>query len=315
MMAHDSEPLISDVACNFNSADMPPIVSIIVPCYKQAHFLPVTLASVQSQSLKDWECLIINDGSPDDTESVAKSWVEKDERFRYFSKENGGLPSARNFGLVHARGRFIQFLDSDDVILPNKLELQVQQLSANQSHCLSFCDYKLGSENDIYTPPDSAVYLPPILDEVTTVYELAADWETRLSIPAHCFLFNKAFFDQGIMFNEALANHEDWDCWMQIFNISKNIYYCPEKLAIYRYRPDSMCRSLGRNLVKMKEGYLQAIDYQLNNNSYSRELKAILRVKRAEINLIARMMLDSDQSFVTLLKILVKKIINRMRRL
>ena len=64
-MAHDSEPLVSDVACNFDSADMPPIVSIIVPCYKQAHFLPVTLASVQAQSLKDWECLIIDDGSPE----------------------------------------------------------------------------------------------------------------------------------------------------------------------------------------------------------------------------------------------------------
>lgn len=77
MTANDSVPLIADEARNINSADMSPIVSIIVPCYNQAHFLHDTLASIQSQTLKDWECLIIDDGSLDETESVAKSWVEK----------------------------------------------------------------------------------------------------------------------------------------------------------------------------------------------------------------------------------------------
>ena len=110
------------------------------------------------------------------------------------------------------------------------------------------------------------------------------------------------------MFNEALANHEDWDCWMKIFIKAKKIIYSPEKLAIYRYHPESM----SKDLEKMKEGYLQAIDYHLNNHSCNRELKAILRLKRAEISLSYRRMLGFDQSFVTLLKILIKKITNRM---
>jgi Glycosyl transferase family 2 len=79
MMTHDSEPLFSDIACNLNSADMSPIVSIIVTCFNQAHFLSITLARIQSQTLKEWGGLIIDDGSPDDTESVAKSWVAKRE--------------------------------------------------------------------------------------------------------------------------------------------------------------------------------------------------------------------------------------------
>lgn len=79
MMAHHSETLISDADCNFNSADMSPIVSIIVTCFNQAHFLSFTLVRIQSQTLKEWGGLIIDDGSPDDTESVAKSWVAKRE--------------------------------------------------------------------------------------------------------------------------------------------------------------------------------------------------------------------------------------------
>ena len=302
-MANDSDVLNADVSRTSKASDMSPIVSVIVPCYKQAHFLSETLASVQSQTLKEWECLIIDDGSPDETESVAKSWVEKDGRFLYFRKENGGLANARNFGIVRARGRFIQFLDSDDVIMPNKFQLQVQRLSGCPAHSVSFCDWERGSENDIYTPPNPRHYLPPILGEVTSVYELAADWETRLSIPAHCFLINKVFFEQGVLFDETLASHEDWDCWMKIFIRAEKIIYSPEKLAIYRNHPESMTK----NFEKMKQGFLNAIDLHLNNSSSNRELKAILRVKRAEVELIYRKF-GLRQMFAGLLKILVRKI-------
>lgn len=256
-----------------------PIVTVIIPCYKQAHFLPETLACIQSQTLENWECLIIDDGSPDETEAIANSWTAKDARFKYFRKENGGLSSARNFGIHHASGKFIQFLDSDDVILSNKLEIQVQQITDEPDHSLSFCDYSRGGANDIYTPLNSSRHLPPILDEVTSIYELAGDWETRLSIPVHCFLFNRIFFTEGVRFDESLANHEDWDCWMRIFAKAGSIKYCPEKLAIYRYHTASMCQ----DQAEMKNGYLRAIDKHLADAMVSREIKAILRVKRAEI--------------------------------
>jgi hypothetical protein len=242
----------------------------------------VTLASIQAQSHQDWECLIVDDGSPDQTEAVAQSWVAGDRRFSYFRKENGGLSSARNFGLQCARGSFIQFLDSDDVILPDKLQCQLRQLAGRPEHSLSFCDYSRGGVGDIYAPLASpAPYRPPVLGEATSIYELAADWETRLAIPPHCFLFNRAFFDEGIDFDETLANHEDWDCWMRIFARAEWIGYLAQKLVIYRYHPESMCR----DLVKMKEGYLQAIDKQLQSAALSRQVKAILRVKREEVRL------------------------------
>jgi len=264
-----------------------PLISVIVPCYNQSRFLPDALDSVFRQTIKDWECIIIDDGSSDDTKRVAYEWIERDSRFRYYYKENGGLSSARNYGLSNAMGRYIQFLDADDVILTNKLELQSQQL-ANSSYSFSFCDYLRGSEENINVQPSpDAHHLPPLLGEVTSVYEMAADWETRLSIPAHCFLFNRTFFDEGILFDESLPNHEDWDCWMQVFHKADEIHYCPQKLAIYRFHSYSMCS----DLTKMRDGFLKAINKQLEEKSYSRELRAILRLKRAEIKSIYDVML------------------------
>ncbi|WP_374360648.1 glycosyltransferase family 2 protein, partial [Cloacibacterium sp.] len=75
-----------------------PLISVVVPCYNQAQYLDECLQSVLNQTYQDWECIIVNDGSPDHTEEIAKNWVEKDTRFIYLSKENGGLSSARNAG-------------------------------------------------------------------------------------------------------------------------------------------------------------------------------------------------------------------------
>jgi len=261
----------------------------------QAQYLPIALASVQSQTLTNWECIIVDDGSPDGTAQVAKHWASSDARFLYHHKNNGGLSSARNHGLAVARGRYIQFLDSDDVILPSKLELQVDQLSETSTHSLAFCDYYRGSAPDIYIRLDrQPAYLPPVVDEVPSVLELGADWETRLSIPAHCFLFSRAFFDQGINFDESLVNHEDWDCWMQIFRVALDIKYRPDKLAIYRHNQTSMTA----NLVTMRDGYLKAIDKQIHMNSDNRALLAILRLKRSEMDLIYRSKIRSQSPLV-----------------
>ena len=92
------------------------MISVIVPCYNQAHYLDECLQSVLDQTYQNWECIIVNDGSPDNTEEVAKKWVEKDSRFKYLLKENGGLSSARNAGINVAKGEWILPLDSDDRI-------------------------------------------------------------------------------------------------------------------------------------------------------------------------------------------------------
>ena len=81
-----------------------PKVSIIIPCYNQEEFLEKTLQSVENQTFSDWECLLIDDGSIDKTGEIAKSWSEKDSRFKYHKRENQGVTKTRDFGLEQAKG-------------------------------------------------------------------------------------------------------------------------------------------------------------------------------------------------------------------
>lgn len=116
-----------------------PKVSIIVPCYNQAQFLGEALQSVLNQTNTNWECVIVNDGSPDNTEEVAQKWVEKDTRFRYLKKENGGLSNARNAGITRAKGEFILPLDADDKIGQNYLKLAIKAFQEDESLKVVYC--------------------------------------------------------------------------------------------------------------------------------------------------------------------------------
>src|SRR4030095_15755118 len=95
---------------------MEPLVSAVIPCYKQGHFLAEAVQSVLGQTVNDLECIVVNDGSPDTTREVARQLVSGDPRVRYIEQMNRGLAAARNRGLGEARGRFIQFLDGDGSI-------------------------------------------------------------------------------------------------------------------------------------------------------------------------------------------------------
>jgi glycosyltransferase involved in cell wall biosynthesis len=95
--------------------------SIIIPAYNVENYLPDCLLSIQKQSFRDFEVLIVDDGSTDGTRQVAKKFASHDSRFKVFQKENGGVSSARNVGLEHAIGKFVWFIDGDDYIHPESL--------------------------------------------------------------------------------------------------------------------------------------------------------------------------------------------------
>src|SRR5690606_19624568 len=107
-------------------------VSIIVPCYNYAKFLPFALDSILAQQLGAWECVIVDDGSTDDTGVVARAYVNKDRRFRYVYQQNSGLSAARNTGLKNTTANYIQLLDADDLIDAQKLLLQATYLDEHR---------------------------------------------------------------------------------------------------------------------------------------------------------------------------------------
>lgn len=123
-----------------------PDVSVIVPCYKQAEFLDECISSVLEQTFQNWECIIIDDGSPDNTYETAKKWTEKDTRIKYYKKNNGGLCSARNYGISLARGKYVLPLDADDKIGKRYMELALPYFKINDNIKIVYCKAELFGE-------------------------------------------------------------------------------------------------------------------------------------------------------------------------
>jgi glycosyltransferase involved in cell wall biosynthesis len=196
---------------------MNPLVSIIVPCYNQAQYLDESLQSVLEQTYQNWECIIVNDGSPDNTEHVAAKWIESDSRFRYFYQQNSGVSFARNNGIGMAKGEFILQLDADDKIASTLIEKVV--LGFNDPNCqLVYCDVMLfGFKEGKYQLPSYS-------------YE-------KLLVQ-NCFVICSAFKKSDWLkvggYDETLKSFEDWDFWIRILNPQSKVFKISEDLYFYR---------------------------------------------------------------------------------
>ena len=208
---------------------MSSLISIIVPCYNQAEYLEEALDSVFAQSYQNWECIIINDGSQDNTESAAIKWCKKDKRFKYLNKVNGGLSSARNKGIENALGEYILPLDADDLIHSEYLEIAIHSFATNNSLNLVYCNaYKFGLEN--------------------------GEWDTGMYDYRKLLLFNHIFCSaiyrkQDWMrvggYDEQLkSGWEDWAFWIKLLNKDSIVHKIPKILFYYRTKQSSMLKNL-----------------------------------------------------------------------
>ena len=113
-----------------------PLVSIITPCYNSGEYLPVVIDSVIAQTFNDWEMIIVDDGSTDNSRQVIEDYIAKDSRIRYYrlEKSSGSPAKPRNMAIDYAKGKYIAFLDSDDVWLADKLQCQVDFAEKNNYH-------------------------------------------------------------------------------------------------------------------------------------------------------------------------------------
>jgi glycosyltransferase involved in cell wall biosynthesis len=224
------------------------LVSIIVPCYNQAQYLDESLQSVLDQTYTNWECIIVNDGSPDNTEEVAKKWVKKDSRFLYLHKENGGLSSARNAGLEIARGEYIQFLDSDDWIATTKLELSINLLMVAIDNNVKIAISNFGRFIDKIDEP--LLEYSSLKEEYFNFESLLYEWDETFAIPIHCGLFEKTLF-QNFKFPESLKAKEDWVMWVSLFYKDCHAIHINKTLALYRINPNGITRKdMTQDIIK-----------------------------------------------------------------
>ncbi|WP_051929321.1 glycosyltransferase family 2 protein [Flavobacterium sp. 83] len=229
-----------------------PLVSIIVPCYNQGQYLNEAIQSVLDQTYFNWECIIVNDGSTDNTEQIALEWREKDTRFIYYYKENGGLSTARNFGLNKVKGDYIQFLDSDDCLDSRKFEKSMYyfNLSKNKDVKIVISNFKM-FDNDMSKLSDPYCNLNL---EFFNFESLLYQWEDSFTIPIHCGMFETSLF-YYFRFPENLKAKEDWVMWVSLFQKKYEAIFNDEFLAFYRKNPNSMTKS--KNLLP---DFLKAIE-------------------------------------------------------
>ena len=127
-----------------------PLISIIIPTYNRAHLIGETLESVMAQTYTNWECLVVDDGSTDNTHEVANSYVLNDSRFIFVKNERKkGAQGARNTGILHAKGEFIQFFDSDDIMLPTTVETLINELQKSGADIATCYSNVLDNDDEI----------------------------------------------------------------------------------------------------------------------------------------------------------------------
>ncbi|MCK6601562.1 MAG: glycosyltransferase [Bacteroidetes bacterium] len=278
-----------------------PAVSIIIPCYNYGHFLGEALDSVLNQTFQDWEAIIVDDGSTDNSKEVAVAYENKDSRFRYIFQSNSGTSAAKNNGLKNASGRFIQFLDADDYLFPRKLAVQVESLNQTGA-ALSVCDYHKSGPDDLLTPIQENFHRIRLGENKKL--DLLFNWERNLSIPIHCFLFDRAQIPAELfLFSPELKNHEDIHLWLRIFWRSPEICYTQEVLAVYRKTPGG----LTKNIREMRAGYVKALSLFSAEVTLSEPEKEILQRK---INLIL-FWLPSNSELVARLVRPLKKVFGK----
>jgi len=190
------------------------LVSVIIPCYNYGHLLHEALESVLNQTYKNWECIIIDDGSNDNTKDVAEKYIALDSRFNYIHQKNKGLAAARNTGLLIAKGDYIQLLDADDVLPSTKIGNHVSILdNRNEVDLVYGIVYIFVKSLNTIDAAKLFVLEPPPLSG-TRDQILSSLIEDNMFL-VHCCLFRRSITHDVGLFNERMITCEDWNFWFR----------------------------------------------------------------------------------------------------
>ena len=197
------------------------LVSIITPSYKSERFISQTIESVLAQTYQNWEMIIVDDVSPDDSNEIIEEYCKKDSRIKLIKLEiNSGPAVARNTGIELAEGKYIAFLDSDDIWLPKKLEKQIQFMK-NSNVLLCYSSYLTIDENseevNIFTIPKTKVSYKELL-KTCIIGNLTAIYDAEQ--------IGKTYMEN--------IGHEDYTLWLEILKKIDYAHGIKEPLAKYR---------------------------------------------------------------------------------
>lgn len=217
-----------------NNSSHRPRVSVIIPTYNRSRLLQLAVESAFAQTYREVEVIVVDDGSTDDT---AEAMARYDGRFIYLRQANQGVAAARNAGIQAASGDYLTCLDDDDLILPDKIERQVQLLASQPEIGLVHCRFYRADESGEYL---DKVGLLPEGEVLGRLVRSNFVWASAPLIPRHCF-------DQVGLFDEETPSiTADWDMWLRIARAGYRFACVQEPLGVYRIHKDNMMSDVSR---------------------------------------------------------------------
>jgi glycosyltransferase involved in cell wall biosynthesis len=212
-----------------------PFFSVIISLYNKENFIENTLKSVINQRFVDFEIIIINDGSTDSSAEKVKQFV--DSRIRYYYKDNGGVSTARNYGIELAKSNFITFLDADDYWYPEFLEQMFENIYRFPEQMVFSAATEIESSNKVFPSKYSI--------SKTGDFEIVNYFSASLKesvIWTSCAVFHKSVFEKSGVFDPTIKISEDTDLWIRI-GLDYSILFSWKILARYVYDSESISRN------------------------------------------------------------------------
>ncbi|MDI5887395.1 glycosyltransferase family 2 protein [Flavobacterium yafengii] len=218
------------------------IVSIIIPCFNSKVTLEATLESVLRQKYQNWEAIIVNDGSTDETEEIALHWVNKDDRFRYYSKQNEGLGKTRNFAINKSCGTLILPLDSDNQLEEDFVENAISIFESNRNIGVVYGHAQyFGKKNEFWKVEEYK------LEKILIENYIDA-----------CAIYKKVLWQQvgGYDENMPYQGLEDWELWIAFGVINVNFFHLNKITFKYYLSENSMIRSFTNEMTLLSRDYI-----------------------------------------------------------
>ncbi|AWK02991.1 hypothetical protein HYN56_01670 [Flavobacterium crocinum] len=285
------------------------LISIIIPTYNRAEFIRETLNSILVQTYKNWECIIVDDGSVDNTADLIKEFQLKDNRIKYYhrpEKRIKGPNSCRNYGFELSKGDYIKWLDSDDILNINALETTSHYFSKHFDLIVSSLEYIDINKNII--EKDHNFFSDNIIQDYLigkiAYYISPPTWKRS-------FLNNRAY-----LFDEEITNLDDWDFNLRMLYENPSVAYLNDKLIQYRIHHQSLSHEINKLNFKEIKSEFKAIKKHLllikkNKKANPRILK--IYFKNRCKNILRMALVRNDKHKFYYLKELLSIEINLLR--
>lgn len=242
-----------------------PVISVVMSVYNAEKYLDEAIESILNQTHKDFEFIIINDGSIDKSLEIIEKYKQQDERIVLISRENKGLIASLNEGIEKARGKYIARMDADDISLPKRFEEQLKIMENDKEIVVCGSWINVFGENR--------------KEKISKYFQYDKQIKANL-IMSCCFahpsvmMRRDAFVDNNIWYDENFKNAEDYHLWTQLAKVGK-FYNTPKVFLNYRFLETSMTRVADKNELQRKQVYTNIFAEALNLIDYKRTKEEI----------------------------------------